>query len=360
MLSPNMVRASLAVAALMSTSLIWAQGPDQANMDARGLYNYAGSLMGAGDQKGAISAYEALVQRFQDDGAYAAFALYRLSGLYYQANRLTDAEAAALRIIKDYPASNSCKMGQPAFYLSAIYLYKQDKPQAVLDLMSSYCDNYAPDLHTIEWSTFLVRVSLAHLKLGDAKAAGQFLADRLPQCICLLSNPEYFETLAQIATAQKDTAGALAAAREGYAFCNFDEATIKRMADLVRRTFMATGDVSKGLQFLASQDDPSAPNPLKEVPVPKISEQQKNDLLKGVGDNPALRSLALLYVGDYAKALSESLLYVAQAPASDAVKSLMTVARVFKAADLGIHRANRFIEFARTGKGENPCNNAEF
>ncbi len=45
---------------------------------------------------------------------------------------------------------------------------------------------------------------------------------------------------------------------------------------------------------------------------------------------------------------------MAEAPAAEMVKALGQVARVFKAKDLNLVRGNQFLEYARTGKGENP------
>lgn len=356
---------AVAIFVVSMTASLWpvaanAQEADLANMNAAQVYAEAGRHAVAGDHVGAIKIYEYLVEQFPDDQRYTPSALYRICGAEYQANRFKESEAAGLRVFKDYPESDCARNGQPTFYLTGIYLYRQDNPQAVLDMVKTHCDKYAPNLHSYEWSTCLLRVALAHLKKGDAAAARDFLEARLPQCINLITNPEYYETVVQIAMEQKDNATALAAARNGYAFCDFDEATIKRMAELVRKTLMATGDFSKGLQFLAAQDDPTAPNPLKEIGGPKVTDQQRDEMLTAVGNKPATRSLVYLYCGEYDKALSDAILYIAQATQTEAVKSIMSVARVFKAADLSVHRANRFIEFARTGKGENPCTNPGF
>jgi len=79
--------------------------------------------------------------------------------------------------------------------------------------------------------------------------------------------------------------------------------------------------------------------------------------VKAAGDKPGVLSIVHLYLGEDGKALTEAMQYVSQATADEAVKSMMGVARVFKAADLNVTRANQFIEFAKTGKGPNPLDN---
>jgi len=51
---------------------------------------------------------------------------------------------------------------------------------------------------------------------------------------------------------------------------------------------------------------------------------------------------------------SRPFLAMAAAPAEDMLRALGEVARVFKAKDLNLVRANQFLNYAKTGEGENP------
>lgn len=346
---------SLLLALALCAGLLPAAEAQEGPGSGKAAWEEAEAVRTGGDTVSAFKAYETLLAQFPTDNIYAPMALYRMCMLRYQAQNIPEALAYALKMSTEYPDANACKSGYAAFYLTAIYLVFQKNPQAVVDLVKGHIDNYAPNLNGWEWCAALTRVAQAYVQLGKTKEAREFLTARLPQCLLLLTYPDYYETLVQIALAEKDNAAALAAARQGYALCDFDEAKIKQMANLVRRTYMGTGDFSKGLQFLASQDDPQAPNPLKDVPAAKVSEQEKAALLQAVGSKLDQRTVVELYCGDHKQALADAILFLSQATDKDAVKSIMGVARVFKAVDLSVHRANQFIEFARTGKGVNPA-----
>jgi len=175
----------------------------------------------------------------------------------------------------------------------------------------------------------------------------------------LLRRPQWYQTLFDARIAQKDYTGALSTARAAYALCDFDEAAIRQAADLVRRAFAVSGELAKGVQFLQAQEDPEAPNPLRDVPMPQVTEEQQRQLLAAAGDDKALRMLVFIYCGDDQATLTEAIDHIATASMEDAAGALLDVARAFKAADLNLVRANQFLEYARTGEGPNPLAEVE-
>ncbi|PIZ44921.1 MAG: hypothetical protein COY42_13090 [Armatimonadetes bacterium CG_4_10_14_0_8_um_filter_66_14] len=81
-------------------------------------------------------------------------------------------------------------------------------------------------------------------------------------------------------------------------------------------------------------------------------------LVTAAADNLHARLNAQLALGDYGNAVADAVDEMREAGNSkDKLKmtqSLTDVARCFKAKDLNLLRANRFLEYQKTGQGENP------
>ena len=102
----------------------------------------------------------------------------------------------------------------------------------------------------------------------------------------------------------------------------------------------------------APADPPTGapPPPLTPSPVPP--------LVTAAADNLHARINAQLALGDYGNAVADALDEMREAGNSKdkfkMAQSLTDVARCFKAKDLNLLRANRFLEYQKTGQGENP------
>ena len=137
---------------------------------------------------------------------------------------------------------------------------------------------------------------------------------------------------------------------------DFTEAEVNQATEWVSAALVAAQGPGAALQFAKSQDDPETASPLKEVPLLELGDPDKLLEAAGAGDRDA-RISVFLGTGQTAKALTEATEQMRQSAGAapqylaDALRNL---ARCFKAHDLNLLRANRFLEYHRTGAGENP------
>jgi len=320
--------------------------PDQA-------YKYGNQLLASGQEDQAIKVYK-FIGDFHSEHETAPWALFLMARIIGKRGEISDSIAQLEEIMAEYPNSPAVTRGDVPLLLTSYLIFHVSDYEAAKEIAKSALDKHSAEMGDRNRAQLVGRLALAYIKLGDNAAAEELLTSQLPTCARLLTSMAYYDYMAQIRIAKKDFDGALSIARTGYALCNFNEVEIKQMANLVRRVFVAKGEFAKGTQFLAAQEDAEKPNPLKDVPMPTVAAELKQQLLQAAGKDPALLCHVCLYTGDNETALEHAMAYMAEASAADAVRSLMEVARVFKAADLNLVRANQFINYAKTGEGENP------
>ena len=137
----------------------------------------------------------------------------------------------------------------------------------------------------------------------------------------------------------------------------FEEDDIARATSAVARGWIQSNQMGNPALFTAAQTAVTAPNPLGKISPPTLPETVKVALqtrVQGDSDKDAApsRIAILLFVGDYRSAMLEAREILLRDPMS--AVGTAEVARVFKAADGDVARANAFLTFYRTGKGENP------
>ena len=155
--------------------------------------------------------------------------------------------------------------------------------------------------------------------------------------------------------AQDKPQEALSWAKLAFQLCRFDEGSIRDATKDVDRCLSA-GELSlaKVNQFAAAQTDPAAPNPLDKVSLPQFDKTAIRARLADPGDKSPFeaRLIGWLAIGDYRNAMliAKSQL-VGDVTNQD---NALQVARVFKAKDGDIVRANQFLAYYQNGQGENP------
>ena len=326
---------------------------DLANMTPDQAYKYAAALAQSGQEDQAIKAYKFIADRYPDHET-APWALFAIGKILFGRTETTEAVAYMQRVLDEYPTSRPVARGDLPFLLVGGLMFRLNDVEGARDVAKSALDNHYGEMRPRYRALIIGRLAEAYIKLGDTAAAEELFTSYLPTCVHLLSHTSYYDIMANVQIARKDFDAALSMARAGYALCDFNETAIKEMANLVRRVFVAKGEFANGTQFLAAQEDPEKPNPLRDVAMPTVTEECKQQLLQAAGQDPALLCHVCLYTGSNDGALDHAMAYMAEASADEAVKALMEVARVFKAADLNLVRANQFIKYAKTGEGENP------
>jgi len=147
---------------------------------------------------------------------------------------------------------------------------------------------------------------------------------------------------------------ALAAARLGFALCNYDEGHISYWSERVMNGFMGVLEPAKAQAFASAQTDPDAANPLADIPLPQLTDEAKELLLANAEGDPMALVHANLLLGQWDEALAAAGRMLSDAAPHKVDAAIRMVAKCFKAKDLNLIRANQFIEYSRTGEGENP------
>ena len=154
---------------------------------------------------------------------------------------------------------------------------------------------------------------------------------------------------------QGKTEEALSWAKLAFLLCRFDEEAISDATKDVNRCLSANElSVAKANLFTAAITDAAAPNPLDQVKLPSFDTTAVRTRLADPNNTSPFeaRLIALLAVGDYRNAmlLARSQL-VGDVTNQD---TALQVARVFKAKDGDLVRANQFLAYYQMGQGDNP------
>lgn len=147
-----------------------------------------------------------------------------------------------------------------------------------------------------------------------------------------------------------------------FRICPFESDDIARSTALLTRLWLEAGaqGVEKTARFATAQTDIAAPNPLDKLALPRLTAPVEAALRERVaqGESASSARVAIyLALGDARAAMLEAreLLLLAKIDAKTGENvGAREVARVFKAADGDVARANAFLEWTRSGVGENP------
>ncbi len=138
----------------------------------------------------------------------------------------------------------------------------------------------------------------------------------------------------------------------------FKDDDIARATSLVTRGWLQDAQqMGNPALFAAAQSTVGAPNPLQQVELPQLPPPARAALqarVKSEADKEAAPSRVAIFIvlGDTRAAMLEAREVLLRDPPGAA--GTAEVARVFKAADGDVARANDFLGFYRTGKGQNP------
>ncbi len=135
----------------------------------------------------------------------------------------------------------------------------------------------------------------------------------------------------------------------------FQEADLQRATVQVTNGWLKAGEVDKPTAFALAQSQPEAPNPLQEVPTPALPDAVRLALAARVKQEkaatPARISMQIV-LGQTREAMLDARELLLKNPKSAA--SVREVARVFKATDGDVARANAALLFYRDGEGADP------
>ena len=152
---------------------------------------------------------------------------------------------------------------------------------------------------------------------------------------------------------QGKDAQALSWAKLTFVICDYNEGAIRDATKVVTRG-LTGGELSfaKANVFAEAQNNPAAPNPLDAVPLPALDTKAIQAQLADPKLSPVARETALIMLGDYRGAM----LVARDRLLNDLgnQENALQVARVFKAKDADLARANQFLAYYQAGQGDNP------
>ena len=151
---------------------------------------------------------------------------------------------------------------------------------------------------------------------------------------------------------------ALSYAKLYWMICEFDTQGISTATSLLQKAWMAKDlNAAQSTAFLKAQQDSSAPNPLTKIKLPAqdaaIISAELEKLPKDSRYTHTYITLLILQ-GKYDDAMLTARRLLLDDPTNNASVAAEEIARVFKAADLNLVRANAFLQYFKTGQGANP------
>lgn len=170
-------------------------------------------------------------------------------------------------------------------------------------------------------------------------------------------DPSLCLLMAQALREQGQSAKSLSWGKLAFLLCPFYDGETSQAAQTLAGTWTYDLTPDKIKAFVAAQSDLTSPNPLDGVVLP-VFDDKFQELLKTAtaaakagGDSKAVISLLILQ-GDYRGAMLQARSRLAGDMGSE--DSVREVARVFKAKDGRLVRANGFVSFYGSGQGQNP------
>lgn len=343
------------LSALLLATAARPQGADFAAMSSKDAYAYANKLAAAGQADEAIKVCQYLIAK-NDDREIVASAHFCAGMILMTRFETAECLKHFNTVYREFPGSNIWARGYVPLQLGSVMYFRTEEKAQARDLLREALAKHGDSMETRQRALVTCRLAEFELGLGlgDPAKSERVLKEQLPLCPALLCELQYFQRLVDLYLKTDRHEAAVEAARLGYALCRFNEGEIKQAGELVHKVYMSKAELAKATQFLAAQDNPEAPNPLKAVRLPQVSAEESAQLLQRSGKSHEVLMCVYLYLGRNREAFTEATLALAEAPPEKAVLAIQDVARVFKAADLSVVRGNAFINYAKTGEGTNP------
>ena len=212
-------------------------------------------------------------------------------------------------------------------------------------------DKLPHDLYLLHYAGINKVRALTKLNRNDdaVKVCGEMLA-QVPQ---LLGVNDFLSAWWEAVKGKGDAAAMLSLAKLGYVTCDFTANDLKAAIDRCAGALQATGGPGPGVLFTRCQDDPSLRNPMRDVKLPALPPAE--DWLKAAGKSTDAQILVYLATEQAGQALAiakKQLMENAGGDPKRVAQTMKNLARCFKAHDLNLKRANAYLEYHRTGEGE--------
>lgn len=151
-------------------------------------------------------------------------------------------------------------------------------------------------------------------------------------------------------------AEALSWAKLYWMTCDFDEKTLVKATALLQKAWIAKDtNTVQGSAFLTAMQDAKADNPLHAIPLPELDAAKLRAAIEALPSTSVhSRITLLLMLGENGQAMLTARRILLDDPTGQAAQAALEIARVFKATDLNLVRANAFLQYFQHSTGENP------
>ena len=214
-----------------------------------------------------------------------------------------------------------------------------------------------------EWWYFTVALHADRLealgaldRAGEALAAAGEVIERYPR---VLTNFDFLRTLTHLARQVGDGEQERAALAQWYALGDFNEAALREQTERIEEALMRLAGPGEALAFAKSQEDPAVANPLRAAP--RFAGGDPAAVQAALGDPlPDEQRYPQFIVYLWARQWPAALAFCREEMARAAgnlewqANAVAWVARLFKAHDLSVLRANQWLDYQRSGEGVNP------
>jgi hypothetical protein len=152
---------------------------------------------------------------------------------------------------------------------------------------------------------------------------------------------------------------ALGYAKLYWQICDYNERNISAATRTLQKAWLAKDvNAARGIAFLKAQQDAASPNPLADVKAAALDAAAIEDALQFYSQYSSIearhnRITLLLLQGKNSDAMLVARRQLLDDPANGD-KAALEIARIFKATDLNLVRANAFLQYFKTGEGANP------
>ena len=159
--------------------------------------------------------------------------------------------------------------------------------------------------------------------------------------------------MARVLIEQGKNAQALSYAKLAWMLAEFKTQSINDATKALLEVWARSDEGGKKSEaFVAAQTDAEAPNPLRDIPLPPLSSAELEAQLARTKSGSEERVTLLLAAGEFRRAMLEARGMMLNRP--DSPEGVEQVARVFKAADGKLVRANAFVAWVKAPEGPNP------
>jgi hypothetical protein len=336
---------------VMVVAVITAAAACFAADEAQKLLDTAQEYVNAGEPDNARVLYQQVIEQYPGT-KHAGHAHLGLAKIQIAARENEAALATLDKILAEFSAAEL--VGWAAAEKVSLLSNRFQDYEAAIQAGEEYLTTLGEVLWPLDRAKLVIQLTYAYDKAGQPEQGLTIYNEQLFNTPRLLTHTLFYERMFELHIKTGKPDEALSTARAAYALCDFEQSAIEAMSNLVKKAFTATGDIFKATQFFAAQEDPEKPNPLLEVPMPEVTEEQLAQLLTACGADPYFRAHAYLYAANYKEGMLAAQEALTEAPAEKMMRALNEVARVLKAKDLNLIRANQFLNYAKTGEGENP------